>query len=217
MAQQNINESFKQFLAKVTGTSLETLVKHLKKDCSKFIQDSTAPLYRGASETPTSYTKMQVRKDRKPSASSAALTNAIDKVAEKKIGLKPRTTTLFVTPRLGQATGYGKVSMVFMIGDFQPVIIKGGYDLYSQTQEYVDAALGTDGDVRISNATPDQIDKVAEFIGEKFEKVNLPDAIKNHGEIMMDGNSYYVVNTVWLAKKFKLSPEEFLAKLQNKK
>lgn len=211
--------SFKQFLSMFKGSpKLEDFLTTLREDCGQFITASTVPLFRGTSTAPTTFQKKTIRRNRNTLSNSAQSATAIDDAAEKKLGVRPRTQTLFVTPKLQQADVYGQVCMVFMIGDFRPIILDGSYDLYGEMRGLAKEALPgrewpEEGTLK-NILSDEEWKKVGQHIANKMKVVSLADASKRHGEIMMDGTEYYLINKKWLEKEFKLSPEQFLKMLK---
>lgn len=121
-----------------TGITLEKLLAKIRQDCDVFLDQSVAPLYRGDNRLSSSpkttlsgfLNKSLIRKHRKALDNDQDFNNEIDRLTQDAVGFKMRSEGLFTTTSKEIASNYGKVGLVFPIGDFKFVSSPLVSDMY---------------------------------------------------------------------------------------
>ena len=189
-------------------TILDNAIPHIKKTSKpwlKIIKSTALPIFRGIQGTSTVMRK-KVRTERNPKDTSFTEHDIIDKAFEREFGWKARSNSLFVTPSLVLAKGYGNLMLIFPIGPVKYIWSPTIADLYMYVKmQPVRDAWGSDAgpipdeeyDFYLHN--PDQIIKRASEaelkrkITSKYKTKGLPQSFQS-SEIMINCSEYWAID-----------------------
>ena len=167
---------------------VEQYFPFLKKKAGKAIaamKKAKKGMWRGVAGTTDPFIRKQVRLDRKPRDSSIGFTEMMDDYLEGAFGWRPRTQGTFVTSQQSQASRYGKMYLVFPVGNFKFVWSKK----YKDTMDFFNT---------IKFKEPQEMeDAIANEI-KNFSNSDLPSAIKSGKEVIIQTPEYFAIAEDWL-------------------
>lgn len=144
-----------------------------------------------------------VRKDRKPAATTKPFHTILDDWFEENQGLKARSETMFCygEDAIGSTTAYGDTFAVFPVGDFTYTWSPNVVDLWSDMHHLVRDAFEDEHErdmmyrairgERTDKATRALLDEFMTML--KYQHNNLNAALKSDAEIMVDADQYIAI------------------------
>ena len=205
-------KTFKQFILE---GSEPNIIELIKRDCSKFLKESKLkrffkesllqPVYRGLEPPTYQVTKLAastddenihwfegtVRTDRKPLSTKQEHHEIVDNLLKQQFGWNVRSAGLFCSGSIDTAGFYGKVHMIFPIGDYEFVWSKKYSDLYGEVMAVYN--LDIEEAERLINAL---------IANGKYTNRNLVEAIKSKHEISFKCDRYYAVRNTDISAEF---------------
>ena len=174
-------------LTKHLNEKLTDINSLIESECKPWISASKGkPVYRGVKGKPDNF-KGTVRTDRKPMDTDIKIQEFIDDIMQKKYGLKPRSSGLFVTGDRAESFNYGKAYEIYPIGKFKFLWSPKIKDLYATIMDIA----------QDFNTTPDKVSQHTRAMSyfsdmlKTYSNKNLPQAISADREIMIVCKSYY--------------------------
>jgi hypothetical protein len=131
------------------------------------------------------FERKQVRTDRKPRDSAVDFSEMMDDYLQGTVGWRPRKEGMFLTGNRQEASRYGKMYLVFPVGNFKFVWSKKWKD----TMEFFNT---------IKFNEPDKMeDAIANEMG-NFSSSDLPAALKSNNEVVVQTPEYFAIAEDWL-------------------
>jgi hypothetical protein len=196
--------------------SLDKILSMIKKNCKTFLKEVDGFLYRGSNKKVFDIEKFKTRKDRRPLGTAQEDHDKLDKLFNKKFGWKARSEGLFCAGDLSTVKQYGKVNLVFPIGDYKYVWSPKVKDLtlYLEKEKYLKYykhyKRRTEG--VLFTLVKHRFDEYEELLNEygnyeydkflketvnKYISKNLSDLIGTKNEVSIKCNYYYLVNVLY--------------------
>ena len=186
------------------GAKLEDIAQYLFENCKPYLREIDYqpvffPLYRGMKYDSEDFTVKDVRlDDRRAQDMDSAVHSQLNSYFQNKFG-EPFRNALFVAGTQHVAESFGKLYMVFPIGEFSFIWSPQVFDLYSQY-----------GENMVDDLEEKRIQEFIEMMDSlQYQNTDLKQAIKHTGEIMIRCSEYAAVRVKGSDDKF-----EFEAKLQ---
>lgn len=127
------NISTEDYLNDEDDILINNIIDKIKHDCQPWLKATSGKLfYRGINSLlgkQIFFTKLSVRQDRKNRNSRQELHNAWDKYFKEKFGFEYRSKGLFITNYEHQANLFGKLYIVFPIGEIEYIYSVKIHDL----------------------------------------------------------------------------------------
>lgn len=214
-------KTFKQYLREETEDDLKAeadrdredmlrsskILALLKKDCAPFMKECVHGgfLYRGITNMDESNLVMEydeievykkaVRSDRLPLNTEKETQVLYDNWFEKKFGYRVRSESMFCFGEDGReaARQYGRVFLVFPIGDFQYVWSPNVLDLQIHAESEYDGDADWDADDEPPKYELNEPNVNALLSKARYKKTGLRAALGSESEIMVRCKSYYAI------------------------
>jgi hypothetical protein len=127
---------------------LEQVLAQIKRDCKPFLSKADKALWRGINGKSSSLRELSdgiyrgtARTDRMPRDSNTQIHKIVDDALEKHFGIRGRSQSLFVTTNPNVADSYGKLHLIFPIGQFKILWSPYIYDVFSVLQDNFSSML----------------------------------------------------------------------------
>ena len=169
-----------QQISSMVQRDCKPFIKELKKSNSKkrpFFNRGTT------SKTIDDFSKIKVRKDRKPRDTPLEVHNYLDNALKKKFGWKVRSEGVFATSQ--ERTGYGTSYIFFPIGKYKYVFSTQILDLYG----HLGGGYMSDGYLEIST----NIEIINDAIN-TYKSSDMKEAMETMHEIIFKCDEYYMIN-----------------------
>jgi hypothetical protein len=165
--------------------SIPDTIAFIKKNCSPFLRESKRMLvYRGVkSGGPFAFIGIP-RKDRRPLDTDDDVHKGVDKAFLNIFGWRARSQAIFVTGDEYQANYYGKLYVIFPIGNFKYVYAPQVRDLYHAQMAFSKGGY---------EDRPKPQKMFDSFVRRNYRDTNLTKAIKSDVEIAISCKQYFAL------------------------
>lgn len=173
-------------------------------------RDENQYLYRGMAVPSTNsltFLKCDVLENRKPRDMPLNYHLALDEYLYKKFGIKYRSNAIFATGKLGRAADYGKVYMIFPIGEFKFIWDSNIGDIWENLVHPKLHLTSGHSKYHPPSWSEDPIDIFSHMlkVEDYYKDADLKGAISSGNEIMISCKNYYAVSVFysWYGEGFK--------------
>lgn len=177
------------------------------KNCDPYITESKGDgignLYRGSDRLKgNTFLKLKPRKDRKPKDSSSKFHNMANKYFKKHHGVNARSEGVFATNNSDSARHYGKLGVVFPIGEFSylwnPIVGDLYWDVSAKRKSPSEVGFLERIWMKILGVystleTDDEYEQRIEDVIKSYKSTNLQKAIVSNNEVMLFCKEYYLI------------------------
>lgn len=182
--------TFKKFLSE--EIDLDEVLEKIQQDCMPWLMKTDRLAFRGINiRTMPKFFTGEAITARQPTNTPDDISAAADGWFLDHFGWRARSEGLFVTGDYAMARDYGKVYMIFPIGDFKFIWSQEVHDMFAELSP--------------PRLDPDRISKVLDNLSNaEYTNKSLTKALESSHEIMISCESYYALEYSYrFTDKFK--------------